>query len=226
MRALERAVEVAAGIQVSSVWAVPERAGGHADTGVVLAHGAGSDMNNPFLSYVHAQLAEADVLTVRFNFPYKERGASAPDRAPVLEATWRALIAAVREDTQLAPRRLFCGGRSMGARVASQVVAAGAECAGLVAFGYPLHPAKRPSALRSAHFSRIRCPMLFIQGTRDALCDLESLRGVLRDVPAPVRVHVIDGADHGFNVPKRLGRSAREIWDEILQVTLRWLREV
>ncbi len=216
-------MQVLPGTEVSSIWALPAGRAGAAETGLILAHGAGNDMRNPLLSYVHERVAQAGLLAVKFNFPYKERGAKVPDRPPVLEATWRALIASVRQDRRYAPRRLYCGGKSMGGRIASQVVADGAECAGLVFLGYPLHPARRPQALRAAHLARINCPMLFIQGTRDALCDLRSLEGVLRSVRAPVSVHVIEGADHSFNVPKRVGRSPDEIWAEIVELSVRWL---
>lgn len=208
---------------VSSIWAVPQsydRA-----CGVVLAHGAGNDMDNPFLSYVHEQMAERDLLSVKFNFPYKERGARAPDRAPVLEATWRAILHNVLNDAELSPRRLFLGGKSMGGRIASQVVAQGEECAGLIFLGYPLHPARQPEKLRVEHLHRIRVPMLFLQGTRDPLCDMALLEEILGALKAPVTLHPIEGGDHSFKVPKRSGRTETEIWEEIVHVITRWIDE-
>ncbi len=180
-------------------------------------------MHSPFLSFHHEAIAARGVLSVKFNFPYKERGAKVPDRAPLLEATWRALIAAVRNDIELGPARLFLGGKSMGGRIASQVVAAGEECAGLVFLGYPLHPPKRPERLRADHLPAISCPMLFIQGTRDTLCDLALLREVLARLQAPSTLHVIEGGDHSFRVLKRSGRRESDILREIAGIVARFL---
>lgn len=225
MELIRRRIEVTGDIAVSSVWAVPAGYRRPASTALVLAHGAGNDMNNPLLSFVHEALAERGVMTVKFNFPYKERGGKAPDRAPLLETTWHAVIAAVRADAQLAPARLFCGGKSMGARIASQRVANGEACAGLVFLGHPLHPPKKPEKLRADHLPHIACPMLFIQGTRDALCDLALLRGVLQRVRTPVTLHVIGGGDHSFNVPKRMGRTVSQIQQQIVDVIADFLRQ-
>lgn len=224
-RRLERRVQVQPGTEVSSIWDLPVGGEGRPEIGLILGHGAGNDMHSPLLSYVHERVAQAGILAIKFNFPYKERRAKVPDRPPVLEASWRALISSVRQDPQYAPRRLYCGGKSMGGRIASQVVADGVECAGLVFLGYPLHPPRRPQALRSAHLSRIACPMLFIQGTRDTLCDLQLLRDALQTVRAPARLHAIEGADHSFKVPKQLGRQPQEVWEEIVQTVLRWLHD-
>jgi predicted alpha/beta-hydrolase family hydrolase len=175
-------------------------------------------MNSPFLSFVHEALAARGMLSVKFNFPYKERRGNLPDRAPLLEATWRALIAAVCNDVELAPARLFLGGKSMGGRIASQVVAAGERCNGLVFLGYPLHPPRRPERLRAHHLQSVSCSMLFVQGTRDALCDLALLREVLERVRTPSTLHVIDGADHSFRVPKRSERTESDVLREITEV--------
>lgn len=220
---IKRTVAVTADVQVSAVWAVPAGYRAGRDAALVLAHGAGSDMESPFISHLHEALAERGMLTVKFNFPYKERGAKAPDRAPVLEDTWRAVIESVRGDETLAPRALFLGGKSMGGRIASQVVAQGQGAAGLVFLGYPLHPSGRPDRLRTAHLPAIGCPMLFIEGTRDPLCNLDLLQTALRSVAAPVQLHVIDGADHSFRVLKRLGRSEADVETEIVGTVADWV---
>ena len=225
MELIRRPIQVTKDIAVSSVWALPAGAQQAPDTALVLAHGAGNDMDNPLLSFVHEALAARGVMTVKFNFPYKERGGKAPDRAPLLEATWQAVMAAVRMDAQLAPIRLFCGGKSMGGRIASQLVADGEACAGLVFLGYPLHPPKRQEKLRAEHLSRVTCPMLFIQGTRDALCDLVLLREALQRVHVPVTLHVIEGGDHSFNVPKRMGRIVLQIQQQIVEVIADFVRQ-
>ena len=225
MELIERRIEVARDAAVSSVWALPAGARRAPRAALVLAHGAGNDMNNPLLSFVHEALAERGVMTVKFNFPYKERGGKAPDRAPLLEATWQAVVRAVRSDARLAPARLFCGGKSMGGRIASQLVAKGEACTGLVFLGYPLHPPSKPEKSRADHLPRIICPMLFIQGTRDALCDLELLKGVLQRIRAPVTLRVIEGGDHSFNVPKRMGCTVSQIQQQIVDAIADFLRQ-
>jgi uncharacterized protein len=224
MEQLSRAIEVSEDVSVSSLWCVP-RDYARAQA-LVLAHGAGNDMRNPFLSYVHETLAERGVLTVKFNFPYTERGARAPDRPAVLHAAWRAVARTVREDAALAPQRLVLGGKSMGGRMASMLAAEGEECAGLVLLGYPLHPAGQPHKLRVEHLARIAVPMLFVQGTRDPLCDMHLLEPALASLPAPVTLHRIEDGDHSFAVPQRTGRRAPEIWAEIAAVIERWLAQL
>lgn len=222
MQILERKVAVDTDYEVSSVWAVPDD---HTDNSraLVLAHGAGNDMRNAFLSHIHEALAEEGTMTVKFNFRYKEHGRKAPDRPPVLEATWRAIIDAVRNDPEYGSARLFIGGKSMGGRIASQLVAKGEPCDGLVLLGYPLHPPNKRDELRADHLSLLTCPMLFIQGTRDALCDLGLLRMALKSVGAPVTLHMIEGGDHSFKVLKSLGRREIDVWQEIVGVVAGWL---
>jgi hypothetical protein len=191
------------------------------ETLLVLAHGAGNDMHQPLLVAVQQQLAAGGLAVARFNFPYTERGARAPDPAPVLETCWRAVLAALRE--ALEPRRLVIGGKSLGGRMASHLAAQGAPVDGLVFLGYPLHPAGRPDALRTAHLDAIAAPMLFFAGTRDPLCRLDLLRATLATLPAPTTLHVIEDGDHSFAVPKRAGRSPAEVYGEIVRVTAAWL---
>jgi hypothetical protein len=111
----------------------------------------------------------------------------------------------------------------MGGRIASEVIAAGEPAAGLVLLGYPLHPAGRPDSLRAKHLEQVSCRMLFVQGSRDALCDLEKLRGVLSGLHVPLKLHVIEQGDHSFKVPARVGRTDREVWDEIVEIVASWL---
>ena len=171
---------------------------------------------------VHEALAQRGLLSVRFNFPYKERGGKAPDRPPLLEATWRAVARAVREDPELAPARLVLAGKSMGGRIATHLAAQGEPCAGVALLGYPLHPPRKPEKLRAAHLADIDVPLLFVQGTRDALCDLELLRATLAGLSAPVTLHLIEQGDHSFKVPKRSGRDASEILTEIIETIVEW----
>ena len=218
----ERRIAVREEIEVDSVWSRPR--GAAPRRAVILAHGAGSDMHAPILRYLQEGLARDGALAIRFNFPYREQGRKAPDRAPLLEATWRAVLAALRAQPEFASLPLILGGRSMGGRMASHLAAAGDPCEGLVLLGYPLHPARRPDKLRSAHLPAIRCPMLFVQGTRDPLCDLDLLQRELAGVSVPWQLQRIEGGDHSFALPRRLGRSEAEVWAEIRASVARWLQ--
>ncbi|WP_455203675.1 alpha/beta hydrolase family protein [Kaarinaea lacus] len=216
MKKLQRKIRVNDDTQVSSVWCVPDSYTPDNKLALLLAHGAGNDMHNEFLSYVHEQVAAEGILTVKFNFPYKEKGRKAPDRAPLLLATWRAVIDAVRNDTELVPNHLYLGGKSMGGRMASMIAAEGVPCHGLVFLGYPLHPSNKPEKLRCDHFADIKVPSLFIQGDRDSLCKLELLKKALPRLKGPSTLHVIEGGDHSFKVLKRLRRTEKQLWDEIV----------
>lgn len=214
-------VKVAVGSHSVSV-VIAEPAGIDRGTTVVLAHGAGRDMHDPFLSSVHECLAAHGYRSVKFNFPYTERGRRAPDPAATLEACYRAVVAAER--AAASPRRLFIGGKSMGGRMASHLAAAGEPVDGLIFLGYPLHPAGKPEQLRDAHLPRISAPMLFFAGSRDPLCRLDLLRPVLARLHSDVTLHVITGGDHSFDLPKALGRGRAEVWSEIVDATDRWLQ--
>jgi len=164
---------------------------------LVLAHGAGASQTHPFLVDVAGRLAARGVDVVTFDFLYMRAGRKLPDRPAVLEDTWRAAIAAAR--AELGVGRLAIGGKSMGGRIASHVAAAG-DVAGidaLVFFGYPLHPMGKPKVRRDAHLAAVRCPMLFVQGTRDALGDAREIRALLRRLPS-ASLHVVEGADHSL----------------------------
>jgi hypothetical protein len=222
VRLERRGIALGAGRSVSAVVALPEERSRRGVT-VILAHGAGNDMHAPFLSAIHEGLAERGYVTVKFNFPYKEAGGRAPDRAPVLEDCYRHVVAAVRDDAGLTASRLVIGGKSLGGRIATHLAAAGEPVAGLILLGYPLHPPGNPDRLRVAHLHHIAVPMLFFAGTRDTLCTLDLLQRTLEEIPAATHLHVIDGGDHSFDLPKRMGRSAAEVRQEIIGATADWL---
>ena len=211
-------IEVAAGVAVRAVWTVPERA----RSAVILAHGAGNDMEHPLLREVHARLTAWGIAAARFNFPYKEAGRRAPDPLQLLERTWLAVIREL--EALIRPEYLFLGGKSMGGRIASQLVASGTTAAGLVFLGYPLHAANRPERLRAEHLSRITCPMLLVQGTRDALCRLDLLHPVLAGL-RQATLHLIEGGDHSFHLPKRARRDQQEIHREVGEIVARWVAD-
>jgi predicted alpha/beta-hydrolase family hydrolase len=220
---VERRIDIGGGRSVSAVIALPSGTPRRPATTVILAHGAGNDMHTPFLSAVHEGLAARGYTAVKFNFPYTEIGRRAPDPAPVLEACYQSVLAAVRADERLAPGRIVIGGKSLGGRMATHLAAAGAATAGVVLLGYPLHPPGRTDKPRVTHLGRIRVPMLFFAGTRDTLCQLDLLRQTLQGLPVPTTLHVIDGGDHSFNLPKRMNRDARSVWDEIVGATADWI---
>jgi len=213
----QRLVAVTPGLSVPSTWS-PAHASGRPC--FVLAPGAGSRMTHPFLRFMNEGLVERGFAVVLFDFPYMAAGRRIPDPVERLVHTWRAVVAAVR--TELGPVPLFLGGRSMGARIASLLVAGGESAAGLVLLGYPLQPAGRPHVVRSAHLGRIHCPVLFVQGTRDPLCDLGILRQAIAAMPAAVTLKIVEEADHSFNVPRAAGRSREQVWEEILAAVLAW----
>src|SRR5690242_17340579 len=179
-----RRIALPGGGAVSAVVALPTgfRRGGRTPA-VILGHGAGADMTNPFVSSLHAGLAREGFVAVKFNFPYTEARRRAPDPRHVLQRCYRAVVDAVLADRRLAPPWVAIGGKSLGGRIASYVAAGGAPVHGLLFLGYPLHPAGRPDALRADHLPAIPVPMLFVQGTRDTLCDLDRLRPVLARLP-------------------------------------------
>jgi len=223
MQQEKRKIQVEPNIEVSSVWAIPDDYRGADGSAVILAHGAGNDMEHPFISHFHLAFAKAGLLSVKFNFPYKEAGRKAPDRMPLLESTWRAVIRAVRMDTDLSPKRLYLAGKSMGGRVASHVAAQGEPCDRLVFLGYPLHPPKRTDSLRVEHWAGLSCPLLFVQGTRDSLCGLDLLKSELPRISSPVALHIIEGGDHSFKAPKSNGKSQQDIWREIDWAITSWI---
>ena len=190
--------------------------------GLILGHGAGAGIRSDFMEFVASELAARAVRVTRFNFAYVEARKKTPDRQPILEATYAAVVEHVRREER--PQRLFLGGKSLGGRIASHVVAGGLEADGLVFLGYPLHPPGRPDRLRSAHLNQISVPMLFVEGTRDPFCPLETLEKVRADFTAPVEIAVIDNGDHSLRVRKSSGRPTEDAWTEAVEQVGDWIR--
>jgi predicted alpha/beta-hydrolase family hydrolase len=190
----------------------------------VFGHGAGAGMRHRFMEASAERLGVRGVATLRYNFPYMQAGKKAPDRAPVLVATVRAAVAeggGLAEDLPL-----LAGGKSMGGRMtstaASQSPLPGVR--GLAFFGFPLHAPGRDSSERGAHLLDVELPMLFLQGTRDKLAKLELLEPLLDTVRPSPTLHVLEGADHGFHVLKRSGRTDEEVLDELCDAFADWAR--
>lgn len=193
---------------------------------LIIAHGAGQDMDSPFMSAISGRLVAPGRAVLRFNFPYmdvaRETGKRRPpDRAPKLEQSWRAI--ADYAEKQFAPGRLLLGGKSMGGRMASHIAADGYPCDGLLFLGYPLHPPGKPDKPRSEHLLRIACPMLFVQGSRDSLCQIGQLEALLDTLPAATTLQRIEGGDHSFKLLKRLGRSEDEVLADIERGVSQWI---
>jgi predicted alpha/beta-hydrolase family hydrolase len=194
---------------------------GAGGTVVVLGHGAGGNRRNPMLLALAEALAASGRAALLYNFPYSEAGSRRPDPPAVLEATTRA-AAAVALDTSGA-KRIVHGGRSMGGRIASQVVAAGERADGLAFLAYPLHAPGQFEKRREAHLPRIEAPMLFVQGTRDSFAREDLLDALIERLGSRAELHRVQEADHSFGVLKRSGRTSREVQDEVTAVLLRWL---
>jgi predicted alpha/beta-hydrolase family hydrolase len=194
---------------------------GEGGTVVVLGHGAGSTRTQPAMVALAEALAASGRRCLLYNFLYSEAGRGRPDPAPALEAVTRA-IGAYAQDT-LGPARLVHGGRSMGGRMASRIVAEGAPADALVLLAYPLHPPGREDQLRDAHLPNIAVPILFVQGTRDDFARPDLLDAVMSRLGERATLHRIEGGDHSFNVPKRTGRTAADVRHEVHRVVVDWL---
>jgi predicted alpha/beta-hydrolase family hydrolase len=192
------------------------------DTAVILAHGAGSHMEQKTMEWLAQIVRDAGGRVVRFNFLYRAQGRGMPDRMPVLIATYRAVIDSVR--TQLKPARLIIGGHSMGGRTASMLSSEESVADGLLLFGYPLHPAGQPDKLRDAHLAAIKTPTLQFNGTEDALCTPEIMERVVAGLDPDVwKLHWIEGADHSYAVRKSTGRTRPQVAEEMREAIEAWL---
>lgn len=201
----------------------PERG---ADRAVLLAHGAGSDRNGPALIAVADALTVAGVPSLRFDYRYRDAGRRAPDRPPKLEAATREAAAELVARSGVAPERIVLGGRSMGGRICSMVVAAEDDpvpALGLLLLGYPLHPAGKPERRRDEHFPRLLVPVLFVSGTRDALAPKADLERSARAIAGPVDFRWLESADHGYRPLKSSGRSIDDVLAEVAETSVTWI---
>jgi predicted alpha/beta-hydrolase family hydrolase len=189
---------------------------------LVLAHGAGAGMEHPFMAGVAGRLAAHGTATLRFQFPYMEDGGRRPDAPAVLMEAVRAAVDAARELAGELP--LLAGGKSMGGRMTSLAAATGGlpGVRALVFLGFPLHPAGKPAASRGAHLADVELPMLFLQGARDRLADLELLWPLCQTLGERATLHVLPDAEHSFRVPKRAGRSDDDVQDELARTIDLW----
>jgi uncharacterized protein len=191
----------------------------------LLAHGAGAGMHHRFMQDIAEALAGEGIATLRYQFPYIEAGGR-PDPPEVAEATVRAAAAAARSAAPDLP--LIAGGKSFGGRMTSNAMAREPidGVRGLVFLGFPLHPPKRPAVTRAEHLARVQAPMLFLQGTRDDLAQLDLITPLVGDLAPRATLHVIEGADHSFAVLKRSGRTGAEVLAELARTTADWARHL
>jgi len=192
----------------------------------VLAHGAGAGMTHPFMALVADGLAERGIGTLRYQFPYMERGSKRPDTPKLAHATVRAAIA---EASRLVPGlALFAGGKSFGGRMTSQAQAASplSGVRGLVFLGFPLHPPGQPSDERGKHLFEVQIPMLFMQGTRDEFADLQLLQPLTERLGPRATLKLFQDADHSFHVPARTGRKDSEVRAEMLDAMTDWIEKL
>lgn len=204
---------------VSGLLQVPEQA----RAGYVVAHGAGAGMSHPFMIAVADGLFERRIATLRYQFPFMEAGSRRPDRPALAQAAVRAAVAAAAREMPSLP--LFAGGKSFGGRMTSQAQAEAPlpGVRGVVFLGFPLHPANKPSEERAAHLANVRIPMLFLQGTRDALADIGLIRATAVRLGDVAKLSAIDHADHSFHVPARSGRSDAQVLASILDTLSAWI---
>jgi uncharacterized protein len=217
--AVEQRIGVEGAGEVSALQLMPPRPRAY----YVLAHGAGAGMRHPFMEAIAQRLCAQGIGTLRYQFPYTEARGRRPDPEPVLLATVRAAVAAGREAAGGVP--LLAGGKSMGGRMTSRAAATAPleGVAGIVFLGFPLHPAGQPATSRADHLAKVDRPMLFLQGTRDALAGLPLLEPVIARLAERATLRVIEHADHGFHVGKRSGRTDDEVLDELARAVVEWL---
>jgi predicted alpha/beta-hydrolase family hydrolase len=192
----------------------------------VFAHGAGAGMTHAFMEQAATGLAARGIASLRYQFPYMEKGSKRPDPPAVAHAAVRAAVAEAARACPGLP--LIAGGKSFGGRMTSQAQAKAplAGVAGLAFFGFPLHAAGKPSADRADHLADVRVPMLFLQGTNDKLAELALLKPVVEGLGARARLHLVEGADHSFHVPARSGRNDREVMEEVLDAFAGWAETI
>lgn len=194
-----------------------------AESVMVFAHGAGAGMKNKFMEEVSVCLAGEGIATLRFNFPYMENGKKMPDTKPVCIA---AIKAAVEKAGKLCPKLpVFGAGKSFGGRMTSTAASAGAldNIKGIIFFGFPLHAPGRPSNDRAEHLYSVNVPMLFLQGTRDALAELDLLKPVIKKISKSAELFTIEGADHSFHAKKEFNLKDKEIIEMICKEVKRWM---
>ncbi len=215
------------GERITALVSMPETYDAHGKPAVILAHGAANDMFNPLLVHMAHLLEQAGYLSIRFNFPYRDRGRKSPDSDEVLMAAWMSVFEFFRNHPAYQPARIVAAGKSLGGRIAVQAQAGGfIDVQGIILLGYPLHPPGKKDVLKDAPLHRAGVPMLFIEGSRDPFCDLFVLRNIIDSLTAPCTLEVIEDADHSFRMPQGSSMTDEQVYARILGVTLHWLEQL
>ena len=222
MRTTELRLSVEGMQTVSALWQLPAKA----RAVLVLAHGAGAGMTHPSMVAIADGLAARQIASLRYQFPYMERQNRRVDSPAVAHAAVRAAVGEGSRRARKLP--LFAGGKSFGGRMTSQAQAIGPlpSIRGLVLFGFPLHPAGEPSDARAAHLADIAIPMLFLQGTRDALADVALITRTIRTLGKLATLELFKDADHSFHVPRSTGRTDAEVLAAVLDRAAEWILAV
>ncbi len=204
---------------ISMLWQAPD----NPVAVLILAHGAGAGMEHKSMILIANGLAKRNIATLRFNFPYMERGSKRPDPPPVAHAAVRAAVAEANDLSLGLP--VFAGGKSFGGRMTSQAQSIDPlpRVRGLVFFGFPLHPAGKPGIERADHLTNVGLPMLFLQGSRDALAELDLLESVIASLGERATLVLAENADHSFHVPARSGKTDAQVLDEMLDAASDWM---
>jgi uncharacterized protein len=227
MKSEQLTIPVGPDEKVSGIVCIPDSKTEEKAVGVIIGHGAGNDMQEPMIVKVCEGLADAGHVTFRFNFLYREKGHKAPDSQAKLETTWRSVHQFFTTSLSYSFKTVIVGGKSMGGRVASQMAAAGKLSAhGLILLGYPLHAPGKKDMLRDSHLYEMNIPMLFFAGTRDTLCDLLLLKGVLNKLKASWDLMVIEGGDHSFHLPKSANFVQEDIYNNVVEKCNGWIESV
>ena len=217
-------IEIEAGRSVDALVDAPAAALADDRAFILMAHGAGNDMHEALLAYLAHGLAAQGHGVLRFNFPYRSEGRQRPDGQRVLERTWLAAAAWAHHQSGIGAGRFLAGGKSMGARVASQLGGAGQLVVdGFLFWGYPLHAPGKTHQLRDAHLDAIAAPMLFVAGTRDPFGHLDFMRPVIERLGGRATLEVIEDGDHSFKVPRASGKTQETVYADILERSLSWL---
>jgi predicted alpha/beta-hydrolase family hydrolase len=199
---------------------------------VVLGHGAGASQTSGFMRMFAKGLTARGLDVMTFNFVYMEQGRSVPDQKHKLESCFQAVIETARKNRKLKNNRVVIGGKSMGGRIASQVMAGeeresfASDVVGLVFLGYPLHPPGQPAKLRVEHLEHIKKPMLFVQGTRDSLGTPDEIKPFVKNFRPAAKIHEIEGGDHSFKAPKKFGMAQEQIFETAMDEIDRWVRSL
>lgn len=213
--------------ELSGVLGIPEWWPTGSRVAIAIAHDSTSNLDDPLVSRVHRELTERKCMTLRFNFPFAEAGKrSSADSPAVLERAFRAALATLGLDPTAAPAHLFLGGKGLGAKIAAQVASSRVRIEGIFFLGFPLHSQDRPEKLQAEHLYRLISPMLFVQGTRDRRCDIDTLRSALGKVGAPTTLHLAQDADQNFNMLKKAERSSDEVREQITMAVASWVERV